>query len=150
MLVLDVSPAGKSSVAYISLEYCFTYSGTSGLVPTSVISPARMLNNCGNSSALIFLKSFPILVILLSLSTVTEAPSSLALTTIVLNLYILNILPYCVTLSCLKNTGPLESHFISIAIINIGNASTASIIDATTISNNLFTIKEALRLLTIL
>ena len=69
---------------------------------------------------------------------------------IVLNLYILNILPYCVTLSCLKNTGPLESHFISIAIINIGNASTASIIDATTISNNLFTIKEALRLLTIL
>ena len=142
MLVLDVSPAGRSNVAYISFVYFFTYSGTSGLVPTSVISPLIMLNTCGNSSALIFLKTFPTLVILSSLSTVTEAPSFGASTTIVRNLYMRNILPYCVTLSCLKKTGPLASSFIQTAMTSIGTARNINIIDATTISNNLFILSD--------
>ena len=142
MLVLDVSPAGNRSVAYISFVYFLTYSGTSGLVPTSVISPLRILKSCGNSSALIFLNTRPTLVILLSLSTVTEAPSFGASTTIVRNLYILNILPYCVTLSCLKNTGPLESSFMHTAMTSIGIARNISIIDATTTSNTLFNLSE--------
>ena len=111
--------------------------GTSGLGPTKLISPFKTLNSCGNSSNLVFLKICPIPVILLSFPTVIcLLPSLFSL--IVLNLYILNNLPFLVTLTCLNSTGPLEVSFIKILTITIkGNSITIPQKEAT-ISNNLF------------
>ena len=69
----------------------------------------------------------------------------LALLTMVRNLYILKILPYWVTRSCLKNTGPGESSFINTATISIGSASTANIMEATITSSIRFALNHALR-----
>ena len=43
-------PKGKGRVAVISGVYRETYFGTSGRVPTKLISPSRILNSCGSSS----------------------------------------------------------------------------------------------------
>ena len=42
MEAVEVTPAGSSKVARICGVYCWTYSGTSGLVPTKLIVPRRM------------------------------------------------------------------------------------------------------------
>src|SRR5699024_7799761 len=97
--------------------------GTGGLGPIMLISPFNTLNNCGNSSKLVFLKKLPTLVTLGSPSKVLNPdPIFTALSTIVLNLIILKILPSLPSLSCLKNTGPLDVNLIAIEINNKNGA----------------------------
>ena len=93
ILEIEVSPAGKSSVANISLVYFSTYFGTSGRAPTKVISPIKILISCGNSSNLNFLSILPILVILGSLLLV-KSPCFSEFSYIVLNFNIKNSFPY--------------------------------------------------------
>ena len=112
------------------ISYCSTSEMRGGLVPTSDRSPFSTLKNCGNSSmekSLIYwpipfflvpsdrillpmtLGSKSILNILESLMVFCAMSSFLrssASMYMLRNLYILNILPFNPTLSCLKKIGP--------------------------------------------
>src|SRR3989338_3747587 len=130
-------------------SYFSTSEGNGGLGPTMDISPFRTLNNCGSSSMLDLLKKVPNLVTLGSffilntgpfisfnpfrLSFMPSAPS-----TIVLNLYITNFLPFTPLLTCLNTAGPGENNFMNITIaVKTGANSMIPAIEAI-ISNILF------------
>jgi hypothetical protein len=95
-----------------------------GRGPTNERVPAKMLNNCGNSSREVFLKNLPTLVILGSLSSflsLTQADNcsgvryfrmlDSASAYMVLNLRTLISLPLRPILLSLKRTGPKEVSF---------------------------------------
>src|SRR5699024_10167873 len=88
-----------------------------GLGPISDMSPSRIFINWGNSSKLVFLRSFPALVTLSS-PFFSYTPPASAPIFIVLNLKILNTFPFNPNLFCLNITGPFESNLIQRAIIN--------------------------------
>src|SRR5690554_7780312 len=100
-----------------------------------------MLNICGNSFKLVFLKNLPILVIHSSgFSNIWVGVSFGVSIRIVLNLYILNNFLFLPTLFCLKKIGPLLSILINIINIrNIGD-NTISPINANNISINFLNI----------
>ena len=137
ILAKSVIPGLIFKISLSESEYISTYFLTSGLGPTKLISPTNTLNNCGNSSNLVFLKNFPTFVILGSSPTVIAIPNFGASTTIVLNFKIVKSLLFFLTLFCLKNTGPFESNFIAMEIIIIGIAITKIPNKDAKISNNL-------------
>ena len=113
-------------------------------MPTKVISPDNMLSNCGSSSNLHPRNAFPTFVILVSPFVVTCVPILSALLTIVRNLKIRKVLPYVVTLTCRKKTGPLESSLMQTASIKSSGDKSTSNTPATIISKRRFRIKLAL------
>lgn len=58
-----VSPGLNAILALWCGSYCSHSSTVGGLVPTRLISPFRILKNCGNSSRLVFLINCPIPVL---------------------------------------------------------------------------------------
>ena len=127
----EVTPAGSSSVAIISGVYWDTYFGTSGRVPTKLISPLRMLMSCGSSSRRQPRSSLPIRVMRMSFLTVTALPSFGASCTMVRTLKMRNSLPYWVTRTCRKKTVPGESSLMQMArTSSTGDSTTSSAADS--------------------
>src|ERR1700750_1281634 len=87
-----------------------------GRGPTIDISPFSTLINWGSSSRLVFLRNFPIVVILESFSSVVFVADS-SLTIIVLNFRQENTSSWKPYLFCTKKTGPLEVALMRIAIM---------------------------------
>src|SRR5699024_2231967 len=81
-----VIPGLTSCLLDCSLLYKGKYSINNGRGPIKLISPFNTLNNCGNSSKLNFLMTFPVLVILSSFGN--KLPRSSVSFVIVLNLLI--------------------------------------------------------------
>ena len=129
---IPVRPGLKDILALWCGSYNSHSSTVGGLVPTRLISPSRILINCGNSSRLVFLINCPIPVFLVpsgrilfpmilgSKSILNISPSLILFCAIssffrssasiymLRNLYILNFLPFRPILSCAKKIGPGE------------------------------------------